>query len=177
MSPSNSTGRFVVSPSTALHSHRIQFADPMSATIRYAYAVNGKTPSEIEAANGDYMMDRFELSEPPLPPSSDPAKARRIVTALPDELAERNFILRKPLEIDLEVVSRGNVVASFRDSESHMSGADQDDAIRELTIWMAEEYANLSSRDPSSFGYPLRKKWKALNTHFATAGHVDIEQS
>lgn len=174
MSQLSLSHHFPTSPPSerGLHSHRIQLADPLHSTIVYTDGVNGQVPFEAAAANGEYMMDSFELSEPPLHPSSDLARAHRIVTTLPEELTAQNYALRMPLEVDLEYVSRGHVVASFHDSDSHMSGNDQDDAIKELTVWMAEEYARLRKRDPNDFGYSLLRKWKALDAHLARTDHT-----
>ena len=150
-----------------LHSHRIQEVDPLQVTIPYADAVDGTGPLEGLAGNGDYMIDSFEQSDPPLHPSKNLARAHRIVSTLPEELVKQGYVLTRPLVVDLECVSKGNVVASFYDSDSHMSGSNQDDAIRELMSWMADEYADLRAMDPDTFVYPLRSKWKALDAHLA----------
>jgi len=156
-----------LSSERVLHSHRIQEVDPLQTTIPYADATDDLGPLEALAGNGDYMLDSFELSDPPLHPSKNLARAHRIVSALPKELVKQGYVLKRPLVVDLECVAKGNVVASFYDSDSHMSGSNQDDAIRELMIWMADEYADLRSMDPEAFVYPLRSKWKALDAHLA----------
>ena len=160
-----------------LHSHRIQEVDPLKATIPYTDAVDGLGPLEALAGNGDYMMDSFELSDPPLHPSKNLARAHRIVSTLPQELVKQGYVLKRPLVVDLECVSKGNVVASFYDSDSHMSGSNQDIAIKELIIWMADEYADLRAMDPDAFVYPLRSKWKALEAHLARIEHGHPEQT
>ena len=76
--------------------------------------------------------------------SLDLARATRIVNSLPAELESR-YLLRKPLVVELKRVSMDSFVASFPDSDSHMSGDGQDDAIKELLCWMVEEYEDIES--------------------------------
>ena len=75
------------------------------------------------------------------------------------------YALRKPLVIELERVSKDCVIASFLDSDSHMSGNTPSDAINELLVWMGEEYDDLDRLDPDELSYPSIRKREVLREY------------
>ena len=100
---------------------------------------------------------RLESSDP-MHPSQDLARAHRVIDTLPSELASQ-YILRKPLVLEFERVSKDCVVASFPESDSWMSGDNQDHAEDELLIWMTEELQDLDKSEPSDIrGVPSQKR-------------------
>ena len=73
--------------------------------------------------------------------------------------------------IALERSSKDCVIASFVDSDSHMSGNTPSDAINELLIWMGEEYDDLDGFNPNELSYPSIRKREALRKHLMRAHH------
>ncbi len=73
--------------------------------------------------------------------------------------------------IALERISKDCVIASFLDSDSHMSGNTPSDAINELLIWMGEEYDDLDGPNPNELSYPSIRKREALREHLTRADH------
>ena len=100
-----------------LYSHRLHSAISRDSAPT---CIGPSTNAATESLSIDSRGDRFESSES-LHPSRDLARADRIVNRLPDEMADR-YALRKPLVIELERIAKDCVIASFLDSDSHMSG-------------------------------------------------------
>lgn len=113
--------------------------------------------------SNDTRVYRFESSAS-IHPSQDLARADRIVNRLPQEMSSR-YVLRKPMVIALERISKDCVIASFLDSDSHMSGNTPSDAINELLVWMGEEYDELDRLDPDDLGYPSIRKREVLREY------------
>jgi hypothetical protein len=131
----------------------------------------GRT-SELVAAN--IPLGRLESSDP-MHPSQDLARAHRIIDRLPPELASQ-YILKKPLILEFERVSRDCVVASFPKSDSWMSGDNQDHAEEELLIWMTEELQDLDKSDPSNTRNALSKKWRVLHEYLERTDLAQLGQ-
>ena len=125
--------------------------------------------SQAEAVSIDTRAYRFESSES-THPSQDLARADRIVNRLPQEMTSK-YALRKPMMIALERASKDCVIASFLDSDSHMSGNTPSDAINELLVWMGEEYDDLDRADPNELSYPSIRKREVLREYLTRTGH------
>ena len=69
--------------------------------------------------------------------------------------------------IALERISKDCVIASFFDSDSHMSGHSPSDAINELLVWMGEEYDDLDRPDSDELSYPSIRKREVLREYLS----------
>ena len=136
--------------------------------VLHVIGAPGRT-AELVVAN--IPLGRFDSSDP-MHPSQDLARAHRIIDRLPSELASL-YILKKPLILEFERVSTDCVVASFPESDSWMSGDDQNHAEEELLTWMTEELQDLDESDPGDIhGTPSRKR-KVLREYLE---RIDLAQ-
>ena len=150
----------------SLYSHRLRSAiSGDSASERVVPDKSAQTESE----SINTRAHRFESSES-IHPSQDLARADRIVNRLPQEMASR-YELRKPMVIELERTSKESVIASFFESDSHMSGYTPSDAINELLVWMGEEYDDLDRADPDELSYPSIRKRAVLREYLKRVGY------
>ena len=149
-----------------LYSHRLRSA--VSGGMAHSCVGQART-AETELVSVDTRTYRFESSES-IHPSQDLARAERIVNRLPQEMTSK-YALRKPLVIALERASKDCVIASFLDSDSHMSGNTPSDAISELLVWMGEEYEDLDRADPNELSYPSIRKREVLREYLTRTGH------
>lgn len=154
----NSPNRF----ETRLYSHRLRSAVSGDSVTEY---VGSDKSTATGSESIDTRANRYESSES-IHPSQDLARADRIVNRLPQEMASR-YVLRKPMVIELERTSKDSVIASFFDSDSHMSGYTPSDAINELLVWMGEEYDDLDRAEPDELSYPSIRKRAVLREYLA----------
>lgn len=73
--------------------------------------------------------------------------------------------------IELERTAKDCVIASFFDSDSHMSGNTPPDAINELLVWMGEEYDDLDRVEPDELSYPSIRKRAVLREYLRRIDH------
>lgn len=148
-------------PEAVFRSQRIRLAASQDLDpVLQVTGAPGRT-GEFVAANTD--SGHVDSSDP-MHPSQDLARAHRIVDRLPSEVASQ-YILKKPLILEFERVSWDCVVAFFPESDSWMSGDNQDHAEEELLIWMTEELQDLDKSDPSSIRDALSRKRRVLNEY------------
>ena len=150
--------------SQRIRSAASQYLNP----VLYTTGVPGQT-GELVAVNTH--LGHLDSSDP-LHPSQDLARAHRIIDTLPSELASQ-YILKKPLVLEFERVSRDCVVASFPDSDSWMSGDNQHHAEEELLIWMTEELQYLDKSNPIDIHGALSPKQKVLHEYLE---RIDLAQ-
>lgn len=148
-----------------LYSHRLRSAVSVGSANE---CVGPNKSAETQSDSIDTRVCRFESSES-IHPSQDLARADRIVNRLPHEMASR-YVLRKPIVIELERTSKDSVIASFFESDSHMSGNTPSDAINELLVWMGEEYDDLDRADPDELSYPSIRKRAVLREYLTRVG-------
>lgn len=153
-------------PEPVFRSQRIRLAASQDLDPALRVVDGPGRTGEFVAANAD--SGHVDSSDP-MHPSQDLARAHRIVDRLPSELASQ-YILRKPLILEFERVSRDCVVAFFPESDSSMSGDDQDHAEEELLIWMTEELQDFDESDPSGIHTALSKKRRVLHEHLERTG-------
>lgn len=67
--------------------------------------------------------------------------------------------------VELERTSKDCVIASFFDSDSHMSGHTPSDATNELLVWMGEEYDDLDRAESGELSYPSIRKRAVLREY------------
>ena len=119
----------------------------------------------VEADAANLSMEGFQLSNP-IHPSYDLARSIKVVNSLPEGLSS-TYMLRKPLIVELERVSKEYVVASFLESDSHMAGNDERDAINELLGWMSEEYEGIVNSTQDDLDFRSLKKRAALSEYLS----------
>lgn len=156
-------------PEAVFRTQRIRSAASQDLDpVLYLAGAPGRT-AEFVAANTS--LGRLDSSDP-MHPSQDLARAHRIIDRLPAELAS-HYILKKPLIVEFERVSKDCVVASFPESDSWMSGDNQDHAEEELLIWMTEELQDLDESDPGDIGHEPSEKWRVLHQYLE---RIDLAQ-
>lgn len=156
-------------PEAVFRSQRIRSATSQDlGPVLYVAGATGRS-AEFVAANSS--VGRLDSSDP-MHPSQDLARAHRIIDTLPSELASQ-YILKKPFILEFERVSKDCVVASFPESDSWMSGDNQDHAEEELLIWMTEELQDLEESDPGGIGSTPSEKWRVLHKYLE---RIDLAQ-
>lgn len=156
-------------PEAVFRSQRIRSATSQDlGPALYVAGASGRT-AEFIATNSS--VGRLDSSDP-MHPSQDLARAHRIIDTLPAELASQ-YSLKKPLIVEFERVSKDCVVASFPESDSWMSGDNQDHAEEELLIWMTEELQDLDKSDPGDSDSTPSEKWRVLHEYLE---RIDLAQ-